>query len=449
MKQEIGPGIKVLYLDHWTLGLHNFTMYDALLKARGCTTKLFHIGSYRAEAYPSEKEPYRVKDGIECSDVTYYKTKNLGRVLDREKPDVIVALNHAELFERSLFKAAHNRGIPCVYIMHGIRLEDLSGYEQFYGANTGVSRRLKKIPKYYDLMRMFAAAHLEADPLFLFKKDLYRLGWRFVTSPIREIFQPQTKPDTQPDLFLLYSDFDRRIHHEGLGLSKDKLHIIGNTKLDSLFTRVDEFSTDEYRLKLYQSLSLDPNQKYVLNIEDAMVEMNPKSFPHERQAEWYRYMEKAINQAGYRFVVKVHPGTDLARFKTIFDKNSTTNVVQSGDLDGLIYNSAAVIGTISTALINAVALEKIVLACEWLNVDMLKSPTFTVKYGGGISCLTEQAFEQCLRDLDCCEQRLAVTRTEMLDMFINYRDGRSSERVADAITAIAHQYQALRTQAVA
>src|SRR5574337_581555 len=203
-KEEWGQGIRVLYVDHWTLGLHNFKMYDSLLKNRGCTTKLFHIGSYR-----SEKQSRQILDGIECLDISYYRTKNIGRILDYEKPDVIIALNHFELFERSLFKAAHNRSIPCIYVMHGIRLEDLASYQQFYGSNTGLNRRLKKIPKYYDLLKMFAFAHIESDLFFLLRKKLYQLAWRYVTNPIREIYQPCRRP---PEL---HEELAGNTAHEG------------------------------------------------------------------------------------------------------------------------------------------------------------------------------------------------------------------------------------------
>src|SRR5574337_7335 len=443
-KEEWGQGIRVLYVDHWTLGLHNFKMYDSLLKNRGCTTKLFHIGSYR-----SEKQSRQILDGIECLDISYYRTKNIGRILDYEKPDVIIALNHFELFERSLFKAAHNRSIPCIYVMHGIRLEDLASYQQFYGSNTGLNRRLKKIPKYYDLLKMFAFAHIESDLFFLLRKKLYQLAWRYVTNPIREIYQPETDPATQPDVFLLYSKFDRRLYHQVYGFPEGKLEVIGNTKLDGLFNRVKELSTDDHRAGLFDSLGLHPGERYILNIEDAMVEMNPKSFPHERQADWYRYMEQAVDKGGYRFVVKVHPGTDFNRFKTIFGPDSVTKVVQNADLDGLLYHSEAVVGTISTALINAAALEKVILACEWLDVEMLKASNFYVKYGGAISCRTEQEFEQRLADLHACERQLSGSRGELLDLFVTYRDGRSRERMADAIVAIARGRKPLTSRVMA
>jgi hypothetical protein len=436
--------IRVLYLDHWTLGLHNFHMYDGMLRDRGCSTRLFHIGSYRSESAPRE-----VIDGIECRDVSFYGSRNLGRILDVEKPDVVVALNHFELFERSMFKAARNRGIPSVYIMHGVRLPDIGGYEQFYGANTGLARRLQKIPKYYDLMRMYAAAHLERDPLYLFRPHLYRLGWRYLRSPIREIFQPTTTADTEPDIFLLYSEFDRRLFRDYYGLPAERLKVVGNMKLDGLFKRAQEIATPKAGIALRQSLGLAADEKFVLNLEDAMVEMNPKAFTHEMQTSWYQYMEKAVREAGYRFIVKAHPGSDLARLKTLFGPDSTSIVVQAADLDTLIAQSEAVVGTISTALINAVALEKTVLACEWLDTDMLKSPNFVVEYGGAVSCRTQQDFENALRDLDACERQLAATRQRMITEFVTYRDGLACERVADEIVRIAKEARAWGERAVA
>lgn len=432
--------IKVLYVDHWTRGLHNFLLYDPLLKECGCITKLFHIGLYRYE----DKLPREVKDGIECVNISYYKTQNLGKILDKEKPDVIIALNHFELFERSLFKAAHNRKIPCVYVMHGIRGEDIECYKQFYGANTGFSRRFKKIPKYFKLMQMYLYANIEADRRFFLKRDLYQMVWKYLSDPIREIFQPIVESEMQPDICLLFSNNDFELYHQVYGFEPNKLQVVGNTKLDNLFSRVSEFKNSTYRKKVYESIGLKVKDRFILEIEDCMTKMNPKSFTHEQEAEWFRYMERVVEDAGYRFVVKLHPGTDYERFKTIFSKSSQTVVVQNTDLDALIFYSHAVIGTISTALINALAYRKIILICDWLDVDMLNFKNIFVKYGCSINCSTKSVFEQCLSDLPNCEKALFQSRETAFEKLITYSDGNSCKRAVDAIIHISEHFRQQR-----
>jgi len=69
---------KIVYIDSWTKGIHNFNRIDPLLCKNKIETLLIHTGSWGAELGRPKEEDI---DGIKCRDISYYGT-NLG---DRAK----------------------------------------------------------------------------------------------------------------------------------------------------------------------------------------------------------------------------------------------------------------------------------------------------------------------------------------------------------------------------
>ena len=78
---------KIVYIDSWTKGIHNFKRIDPLLCKNKIETLLIHTGSWGAELGRPKEEDI---DGIKCRDISYYGTNLLYFALKRENPDVVL-----------------------------------------------------------------------------------------------------------------------------------------------------------------------------------------------------------------------------------------------------------------------------------------------------------------------------------------------------------------------
>ena len=108
--------MKIAYFDYWTEGIQNFVPFDSMLRKRGHETLLLHIGSFNAVHSKEE-----VVNGIKCRDISYYNTKMIYKMIEQEKPDIIITLNTTKLLDRVITMSCRKLKIKSIYLMHGMR----------------------------------------------------------------------------------------------------------------------------------------------------------------------------------------------------------------------------------------------------------------------------------------------------------------------------------------
>ncbi|HHX69828.1 MAG TPA: hypothetical protein GX708_17505 [Gallicola sp.] len=52
-------------------------------------------------------------------DISYYKTKLIRKVIEKEKPSIILIINLSFVFDRAIVKIAKKNNIKIVYLAHG------------------------------------------------------------------------------------------------------------------------------------------------------------------------------------------------------------------------------------------------------------------------------------------------------------------------------------------
>jgi hypothetical protein len=105
--------MKVLFLDGWTRGLHNFIPVARGLEAQGIECLLVHRGSWGND--PGRAKEERL-NGLLCRDISYYRTRLIHKVLERESPNVVLLLTTNFFSDRSAILAARALGILSCFV---------------------------------------------------------------------------------------------------------------------------------------------------------------------------------------------------------------------------------------------------------------------------------------------------------------------------------------------
>jgi len=65
------------------------------------------------------KENETTIENLRIRDISYYKTKLIRKVIEKEKPSIILIINLSFVFDRAIVKIAKKNNIKIVYLAHG------------------------------------------------------------------------------------------------------------------------------------------------------------------------------------------------------------------------------------------------------------------------------------------------------------------------------------------
>lgn len=353
--------MNVLFFDYWTKGIHHFQSVDKILKENGHTTRLFHLGSLRLPC-PKEEVLY----GIECRDISFYRTRLVFKILKQERPDVVLTLNARTLFDRALILACRKLNIRTVFLTHGIvtSLENPEGSVKDYEKTMNNLRfMIPRAGKYlkFILPNYFFSIWKSTGSL----KSLWRgfnVAMAYAKNPGRTVIELPAIDEVVHDSHLLFSAHGAEAFRKQ-GYPKDRVFAIGNPKYDDLLVRLKQSSLDVSDLPDPVQKLVAAKRPYALVLEDAFPEsIRMGGWTPEYRTLWLKQMALDLKKQGFELVVKLHPSTIRSSIK--LDPNLAL-IFQDADLDALIYFSAFCIAHISTTVENCVLLGKPVVTPRW------------------------------------------------------------------------------------
>lgn len=412
---------KLLYFDYWPFGVHQFNHIHKRIVQNNIEVKLVHLASWNNPKTPIHEV---AGDGIQTYDISYYGTNFIHRVLESEKPDAVLALNAFLLPDRALFMSCQCLGIKSIYMMHGVlpSEESMKGWAertntQYKEKRTKVAWKYLKnhIPNYF-------YSGLKKNPLFALMASPYSLLLKTFLQPGNYMLIPPPSSELIPDLALVYSKKYCKYFTEKRGFSENKVKIVGDPNLDSIF---NSSAHHQSRTDYLNSNNISTHLPLATYIEDAFVEANYDGWTQDSRVAHFKEIEECCCESGYHLVIKLHPTTARSLNVKAFGELRHSSVIEKTNLNQLIEFSDICIGHISTAINLPIVLDKPILIPRWgISKNIAKYfDSNVVTY-----CDSLDVFRNMLK-----QKTFVYDRTRYIEQEITYTDGRASDRIVNCI----------------
>ncbi|MCC6544197.1 MAG: hypothetical protein IT392_06795 [Nitrospirae bacterium] len=366
--------MKIAYFDYWTVGIDNFVTIDSELRKRGHETMLLHVGSFNAANLKEE-----VINGIICRDISFYGTKMIYKMFEREKPDIIITLNTTQILDRVLTMSCRKLKIKSIYLMHGIR--DLGSsndqlvvlMEQSYNS---LMKKIKKTRKYIStVIPNYLFTLSRYNPIQIINFRCLKVIYSYFKNPGKAFRFPEYCDEIVNDKCLVYSTNDIK-HYKKLGYNSKNITVVGNPKYDKLH---DLIINDKFVIGMLPETVrkwVKAGQKYAVLLEESFPEQNNMGgYTADIRDRFIMDCAERLKKENIKLVVKLHPVTEEKAIRARHDNI----IIEKNYLDALIYFSEFCICSLSTTINNCVLMNKPVLMPRWSVANNL--PTFFVDVG--------------------------------------------------------------------
>jgi hypothetical protein len=422
---------KIIYIDSWTKGIHNFKRIDPLLSNSNVETLLIHTGSWGSELNRPKEEDI---NGIKCRDISYYNTNFIYFVLKIEKPDVVLMLTINYVEDRSIILACRALGIKTVFLMHGSRIRKSIASNLVFKSVLGKKASLKKtrwgkalkylkitIPNYF-------LSGVANDPLFALKLSPYIILIKIFLRPMPYVLFPPISNEIHCDLALVWGGMYKTLWIEDYGYPESQVQIVGNPTFDDFF-RIKEQNV--LHKNIYKRvLSFKNNVEYFIYLDDASVEQGDFGWTDESRIKYIDTISKICNKEGFVLVIKLHPSTNADLIYDFFKSNTMVSIVGECDLNSLIYFSKGAFGLGSTTNDIAILLDKPLIK-PLFGVAQLRLEFDKYDIRPGIVCETEKELITTINEVDSAWSGYKTNGVieNYIDKVSTYTDGRSIERI--------------------
>jgi hypothetical protein len=360
--------MKIAYFDYWTKGIDNFASFDAELRARGHSTLLLHVGSFNEPTPMAETVA-----GIACRDISSYGTTLIYKMLEQERPDVLITLNTTKITDRVVTLACRALGIKTIFLMHGIRDFGASNealVEMMEKSYNSTVKKLGKAGKYFRIViPNYAYSLLKYSPSRLVDLRFLRVIYSYYKSPGRSFYFPEFRDELTNDKCLVYSRNDKRYYID-LGYESAQVAVVGNPKYDKLNQTLSNGGFLDQDLPDKVKELRRAGVKYAVYLEEGFPEQDDMAgITREVRNQFIDTCADRLRKEGIRLVVKLHPVTEQASISV----RDSSVLFERGHLDPLIYFSQFCICSFSTTINNCVLAGKQVLMPQWVGSSGMAS----------------------------------------------------------------------------
>ncbi|RXP45917.1 hypothetical protein EC396_15130 [Lutibacter sp. HS1-25] len=342
---------KILFIDNWKKGYKNFTRLNDEFIKNQFTTILVHTGSFTGEGDVKEE----FIDGLLVRDISFYKTILIKKVIEVEKPDVILILNLSFIFDRAIVNICKKIGIKLIFLAHGklVSVESVAEVKSNLNKDirTNISRVFRK-KNFLVLINYFSS--LKTGGKFI---SSFKMIKGIVANPSGYLTMPNYDKELDADLILLYTNEDKRLYNERFGFPKDKIKVVGNPEIFEIIN-----TPTQVKNLFLRDIGFNENDNYVLYLDDGLVCGNIWT-----KEEWYNHLKEILNEInilGYKLIIKLHPREDLNNHLKFFNENNIL-ALKNIDFKNSIIHSEAVISHYSTTILFSLVFNKKVISPKW------------------------------------------------------------------------------------
>lgn len=381
---------KILFIDPIDKGYRNFLRLNAKFKERGYDTLLVHASSFHQ---PIKDVEYQI-EGLLLRDISYYKTKLFRKVIEREKPSIILIVNLSFVLDRAIINVAKEKNIKIVYLAHG----SLTRPSEFDKARENLDKKIKG-----NARRIFSKKNFFGLLNYL---DSHKAGKKFISfiklmigimkHPAQYLTLANYEQELDVDLMLVYEKKDKVLLSEKMNFPANKIKVVGNPEISEFFNLPLHDKSDVL------SMTGINTENYVVYLDDGLVAN--KIWDKD---EWYNHLlsiAEITNKQQMQLVVKLHPRMNLNDHMEFFNSNKQTIIpIIDTDFKNLLSCSILVISHYSTTIVYALLFKKKVIIPKWSDASRLlsnKYPQDIVSYCYDISIFEEEVCNYNLKEND-------------------------------------------------
>lgn len=347
--------MKVIYFDSWAQGAKYYKELDLELSRNGCETKLLHIERLIGNSLPEQAKQLLkrnkncIEHKIECEDASWDGDDYLKKIL-AEKPDAVVMLSITRIENRLVTRYCQIIGIPVYYMQHGSLFSNQSTLNEDINSirKRNKYKIIKKIKKliYYLRVTLVYINNIGVN-------EGVRQFFDLIRNPYSYVWNPRKCKSLILTRAYSYSKKDSYAINQFFKIPLELIKVVGNPRMygiDSYVPSIKSYIISNFKKNEYS--------KYVLYIDQAFVESGAVS--QNDHFEMIECMAKNLSSRNIDLIVKLHPRAILDNHKNL-QNISGCYVVQDGEnLTELIYFAEFVIGHSSTALTEALYMNKLV-----------------------------------------------------------------------------------------
>jgi len=429
---------KVLFLDSWTKGIHNFSPIAVELCKLGWDSLLVHRGSWGHDT----KRPLEEKIGdILCRDILYYRTRFVYQVFKRENPSLVLILTTNYLFDRAVILAARALGIKTCFLMHGIRGvgEKSVTLKKSTPSKALFKKRWINGIKYlkYTIPNYFSSGILN-NWRFLFRVEPYSIIIKLFLKPHRYVLFPSPSNEIHCDLALVWGNIYKHFFIEEYGYPENRVKVVGHPPLDSVFKLMNNPLGKEDKFLFLKTHSILTDRPYCVYLEDGSVEQGANEWTTETRIEHLEEIAKLCENADKNLVIKLHPSTDETPIKLCFKNHKRVQIIKNIDLNKLVFWSEYAIGQGSTTNDIAIIMQKPLLIPAW-NISKLRGEVTVERQPSAILCKNPDDFVKSILNCDEIEKQKSTIRDKYIENFITFTDGKALDRIVSLLIKAANE----------
>jgi hypothetical protein len=295
MKKRV---IKVLGFDSWTMGSAHYIRLIEAFNANNIELLLIHLGSWGNDVKREKEENIR---GLKVRDISFYNTTSFKKILEIEKPDLVLFLSTGSFAHRAMLRYCKMFSIPTINLSHGIM-----SVGHYKGENAPV-----KISLFAHLKWVMSRSKMSLYYVFpIYLKSLLDTNaslpdWlRFFSDITDRIFykeQYKYASDAKPTAACVFVNEEIEDAMIRYSLKKEQVEVVGNPDLMKFDINNDII---EEQLSIDRRLYTD-----IVYIECGMTFFGVYFNSTEEYCEYILKIANTLKYKGYRLLFKIKPQT--------------------------------------------------------------------------------------------------------------------------------------------
>ena len=280
----MGDYKKILAVDLNSLSAHRFESLVPIFKKNNLYLKIIHEDN-------SYLKDEKIIEGFSLKNINSYPSRNFLKILNYEKPDLVIVQNMHLLQMRALNRCCKFLAIPIILLEHGVTSVVGFTNSKRFDAGKALKKRYVRILKGELILK-----YLSYIKYFISTKASFK-SWIFLLiESISKLFGKDFfTEDWNYSAYCVYLESDKKklISQLKNTIDKNKIHVVGNYDLNL-------FKMD---LKSFNCYDLNVKSRTVLYIDSDCVE---RSF-YNKKLLYLKYIAKVnniINKNGYNMRIK-------------------------------------------------------------------------------------------------------------------------------------------------
>ena len=333
---------KVIYFDSWMGGIHNFIRLNEVFEKASIDRLLIHLGSWGNEDVIVKEEVF---NDLLVRDISYYHDSNFKKILEIEKPDLVLFLSTHTFAHRAMIRYCNFLGIPTINLYHGfVRVQAVDTNRNPYKVNKFAYLKfaLSRLPK---MLTKTLPCYINSLILTKAKLD----EWVLFLININEIV---TKPsnlrvarDAKTTRCLVYAASDKQHAMKTYDFIEEHVIDVGNPDLISFGMQKKHFGI---------GLSVKTiTYKDVIYIDTALT---ATGLIFANQIEYIQHLintKKELEKQGLQLIIKPHPETKRLYDLNVFREAGIEIIENDEFVDRLLKTCAVIVEPSTLALIPA------------------------------------------------------------------------------------------------